>query len=78
MNVLRGIMHFVTGMSLIDPPAPKNEGETLRVGMSTSDFPTPHVLDFVKSLDKRRVLPNCIGHCDPKLTDPYNESDTLP
>lgn len=22
--------------------------------------------------------PNCIGHCDPALHEPYNESDTLP
>lgn len=89
-------MHFLSGMSLIDPRHPKNEAQTLRVGSSTQHFPSRHVLDFVKSLDKRgaggpyklppvttlrfpeMLHPNCIGHCDPALVDPYNESDTLP
>lgn len=61
-------MHFLSGMSLIGTRHPKNEAETLRVGTSTNHFPFSHGLEF----------PNCIGHCDPALTDPYNESDTLP
>lgn len=46
MNDLSRIMHISDPMGPIDPPAPKNEAETLRVGIQKNQFPFLDILDF--------------------------------